>query len=226
MTRPTPPRPSYALLRRAAGAGLLLTLSACSILGDKPKERSTLYAPDPRVQADASWPQADWQLSLTPPTSARMIDSLRIAVRPSPNEMQVYKGAGWAKPPGEMLQDALLRALEDSGRIGAVARQGTGVAADYKLVLDLRRFESDYNGEALPSATIEVSAKLLHNSDQKIAAARTFVQSQRAATTAVPDVVTAFDGALAAITRDLGGWILSSGNEHERSEHPRGAARR
>ncbi|SFK44313.1 ABC-type transport auxiliary lipoprotein family protein [Lysobacter sp. cf310] len=224
MTSRPLPRP-YALLRRAAGLSLLLSLSACSILGDKPKERSTLYAPDPRVQADAAWPNADWQLSLTPPTSARMIDSLRIAVRPTPNEMQVYKGAGWAKPPGEMLQDALLRALEDSGRIDAVARQGSGVAADYKLVLDLRRFESDYNGQALPSATIEVSAKLLHNSDQKIAAARTFVQSQRASTTAVPDVVAAFDGALAAITRDLGGWILSSGNAHEQAEHPRSARR-
>lgn len=224
MTSRPLPRP-YALLRRAAGLSLLLSLSACSILGDKPKERSTLYAPDPRVQADAAWPNADWQLSLTPPTSARMIDSLRIAVRPSPNEMQVYKGAGWAKPPGEMLQDALLRALEDSGRIDAVARQGSGVAADYKLVLDLRRFESDYNGQALPSATIEVSAKLLHNSDQKIAAARTFVQSQRASTTAVPDVVAAFDGALAAITRDLGGWILTSGNAHEQAEHPRSARR-
>ncbi|KRD77410.1 ABC-type transport auxiliary lipoprotein family protein [Lysobacter sp. Root983] len=224
MTSRPLPRP-YALLRRAAGLSLLLSLSACSILGEKPKERSTLYAPDPRVQADAAWPNADWQLSLTPPTSARMIDSLRIAVRPSPNEMQVYKGAGWAKPPGEMLQDALLRALEDSGRIDAVARQGSGVAADYKLVLDLRRFESDYNGQALPSATIEVSAKLLHNSDQKIAAARTFVQSQRASTTAVPDVVAAFDGALAAITRDLGGWILTSGNAHEQAEHPRSARR-
>ncbi|KRA17731.1 ABC-type transport auxiliary lipoprotein family protein [Lysobacter sp. Root604] len=224
MTSRPLPRP-YALLRRAAGLSLLLSLSACSILGEKPKERSTLYAPDPRVQADAAWPNADWQLSLTPPTSARMIDSLRIAVRPSPNEMQVYKGAGWAKPPGEMLQDALLRALEDSGRIDAVARQGSGVAADYKLVLDLRRFESDYNGQALPSATIEVSAKLLHNSDQKIAAARTFVQSQRASTTAVPDVVAAFDGALAAITRDLGGWILTSGNAHEQAEHPRSTRR-
>lgn len=216
---------SNALPRGAACLVLLLSLSACSILSDKPKDRSTLYAPDPRVQADAAWPNADWQLSLTPPTSARMIDSLRIAVRPTPNEMQVYKGAGWAKPPGEMLQDALLRALEDSGRIDAVARQGTGVAADYKLVLDLRRFESDYNGQALPSATIEVSAKLLHTSDQKIAAARTFVQSQRASTTAVPDVVAAFDGALAAITRDLGGWILSSGNAHEQAEHPRSARR-
>lgn len=218
-TRPLAPR-------RLIGAALLLALAGCSVLGDKPKERSTHYAPDPRVQADPSWPQANWQLSLTPPTAARMIDSLRIAVRPAPNELQVYKGANWAKPPGEMLQDALLRALEDSSRIGAVARQGSGIAADYKLVLDLRRFESDYAGEALPQATIEVSAKLLHNSDQRVAAARTFVQRQRAISTAVPDVVTAFDGALSALIRDMGGWILNSGNEHERSEHPKPAARR
>ena len=133
------------MIRHLFIAALLATLlSACSILGAARNDgdRSTVYAPDPRVQADPAWPTVGWQLSITSPTAARMIDSFRIAVRPTPDELQVYAGATWSKTPGDMLQDVLLRTLEDSGRMAAVSRQGTGVATDYKLVLDMRRFEA------------------------------------------------------------------------------------
>lgn len=196
-----------------------LALSGCSsILGEKPKAPTVQYAPDPRVPADPSWPSASWQLSLSAPNAARMIDSLRIAVRPSGNEIQVYKGAAWAKLPSSMIEDSLLRTLEDSGKIAAVARQGSGIGADYKLVLDLRRFESDYGHDAaLPSATIEINAKLMHNADQKVVASRTFLQAQPAATTAVPDVVNAFGRALETITGEIAGWTLTSGDVHEKT---------
>ncbi|MCI4567646.1 ABC-type transport auxiliary lipoprotein family protein [Lysobacter sp. CFH 32150] len=200
--------------RFATCLGMLL-LAGCSILGPKPKDAATVYAPDPRVQAEASWPTVRWQLALGRPQGARNIDSQRIAVRPTPNELQVYKGAQWAKPPGEMLEDALLRALEDSGRIPAVGRQGSGIGADYRLLLDLRRFESDYAGNATPAATIEVSAKLLHVKSQQVVASRTFLQAQPAAGTAVPEVVNAFEQALATISRDLAGWTLTTGNSYE-----------
>jgi cholesterol transport system auxiliary component len=197
----------------------MLLLAGCSILGTKPKDAATIYAPDPRVQAPADWPAVRWQLAVNRSQAARSIDSLRIAVRPTPNELQVYKGAQWAKPPGDMLEDALLRALEDSGRIPAVGRQGSGIGADYRLLLDLRRFESDYTGNhagnATPAATIEVSAKLLHVKSQQVVASRTFLQAQPAAGTAVPEVVAAFEQALANISRDLAGWTLTTGNEYE-----------
>ena len=149
-----------------------------------------------------------------------MIDSLRIAVRPSPSELQVYKGANWAKRPSDMLQDTILRALEDSGKIPAVARQGSGIGADYKLVLDLRRFEADYpQPGGLPAATIEVNAKLLHAQDQRVVAARTFLHAEPASTAAVADVVTAFDRALSTLGGDMTGWILTTGQQHEASAH-------
>lgn len=222
MTGPTPrvarglPRPGHFVV-----AGLLAaTLTACGLLGGGKRDRITIYAPDPRVQADPSWPAVDWQLSMTSPEAARMIDSLRIAVRPTPAELQVYKGANWAKRPGDMLQDTLLRALEDSGKIPAVARQGSGIGADYKLVLDLRRFEADYpQPGGLPAATIEVNAKLLHAQDQRVVAGRTFLQAEPASTAAIPDVVAAFDRALGTLGRDMTGWILTTGQQHEAGGH-------
>ena len=206
--------------RVALALPLFFAIAGCSILGGgKQREPTTLYAPDPRVQVDPSWPSVDWQLSISRPEAARMTDSLRIAVRPSADELQVYKGASWAKTPSDMVEDAVLRALEDSGKIPGVARQGSGVAADYKLVMDLRRFESVYAGGATPNATIEINAKLLHAGEQDVVAARTFVQSVPANSTAVADVVDAFNRGLGQTAHDIAGWALVNGDVHQRSAH-------
>lgn len=211
-----PVAPRWRVLAAAWAAAL--ALSGCSILEEKPKNPTTQYAPDARVQADPSWPSVNWQLSLSAPNAARMIDSLRIAVRPSGNEIQVYKGAAWAKLPSGMIEDALLRTLEDSGKISAVARQGAGISADYKLVLDLRRFESDYGaGGSVPAAVIEINAKLMHNADQRVVASRTFLQSTPSASAEVPDVIQAFENSLQTLTGELAGWTLISGDAHEQT---------
>ncbi len=220
----TPPRPRL-ISPRLVGPGLvalaLLLLSGCALLGGGSRDDAVIYAPVPRVPVDPAWPSVQWQLSVTSPNAARMLDSTRIMVRPSANEVEVYKNASWAKRPSEMLLDTLLRALEDSGRIPAIARQGSGVSADYKLVLDLRRFESDYVQPGVaPLAVIEVNAKLLHASDQQVIAMHTFVQSESSASTAVPDVVTAFEKALGQISHSLAGWVLTSGHAHEQGAHP------
>lgn len=207
--------------RSALAAGLMLVLAGCSILSDKPKSTSTIFAPEPAVKTDASWPKVDWQLVIAPPAAARIVDSLRIAVRPTPGELQVYRGAQWARPPSDMLVDTVLRALEDSGRISGVARQGTGVSADYRLFFEVRRFESDYAGGAVPSATIEVSAKLLHVPQQKVAASRVFVQSTPAASTEVPDVARAFEQSLSKIGGEIAGWTLTSGEAYRRTLPPK-----
>jgi cholesterol transport system auxiliary component len=200
--------------RTVLGAALVASLAACSLLGGS-RDPVTIYAPDPRIPADPSWPEASWQLSINRPEAARIVDSPRIAVRPSPGELQVYKGAAWARTPSEQLQDVVLRTLEDSRKIAAVARQGSGIAADYKLEMDLRRFEADYAGNAVPAATIEVNAKLLRSIDQDVVASRTFLQAVPAAGTDTALVAQAFGQALAAIGHDIAGWTLASGNARE-----------
>ncbi|GAA3931470.1 ABC-type transport auxiliary lipoprotein family protein [Luteimonas lutimaris] len=214
-------RASLAPQARAAVLALVCGLLAgCSLLGGgNQRESSTIYAPDPRVAPDPAWPSADWQLTISPASAARMIDSLRIAVRPVPAEVQVYKGASWSKPPTQMLEDSILRTLEDSGKLRAVARQGRGIEGDYRLVMDLRRFEAEYAGAAVPSATIEVSAKLLHPVDRQAVASRTFLVAEPAVGTAVPEVVSAFDTALAEASRQIAGWVLASGAQHEQQPH-------
>ena len=203
---------------RIALATLLLPLAGCgSLLG--PKETPTVYAPAPALDADPAWPRVDWQLIVARPDASGILDSARVAVRPVPGELQVYKGALWASAPPDLLEAAVLRLLEDSGKLPAASRQGSGIDGDYRLVMDIRHFEADYAGGALPSAVIEVNAKLVHTMDSALAGNRSFRVVQPAAGTDPRHVADAFSQALAAISRDIAGWTLVSGRAHGGTRH-------
>lgn len=203
---------------RIALAALLATLAGCSsLLG--PKDTPTIFAPEIAATADPAWPSVTWPLGTVRPTSARILDGTRIAVSPVPGELQVYKSAMWARTPPEMLEETVLRMLEDSGKIPAVARQGSGIGADYRLVMDIRHFEADYAGGSTPSAVIEVNAKLLHVSDQSVAGSRTFRQVQPAGGIEVGRVAEAFGLAIGTVSREVAGWTLATGNQHQRQAH-------
>ena len=218
--RPFRPAPRSAP-RLLLALALAAAFSGCGLLGGGGGgERGTIHAPVVRVDADPSWPRVEWQLSVANASAPRMVDSPRINVRPSPAELQVYAGASWAQPATDMLETTVLRALEDSGHIDAVARSEVGIRPDYKLVMEVHRFESDYAGSAVPSATIEVTAKLLYNRDQRLVASRTFLAAHQASGTAVPEVVAAFEAALAEVGAGIAGWTLASGEADWKTLEP------
>ena len=205
-------------LRPLAFMASALFLAGCSVLGSTQRDPVTIYSPQVRVAPDPSWPAVTWQLAIYQPSAARIVDSPRIAVRPSPGELEVYKGVGWAQPATDLVESVVLRTLEDSGKIAGVAMSSSGMRADYRLLMELRRFESDYAGQALPSATIELSAKLLHASDQRVVASRTFLQVEPAGSEDVAQVAGAFDRALEKLGGELTGWVLNTGEADARSK--------
>jgi len=212
MSRPT-------LTRILLPAAMLALLGGCSLLGSNERSAVTIYSPVVRIQADPGWPKVDWQLVLVKPSAARVVDSPRINVRPSPSELEVYKGVSWAQPATDMLDDALVRGFEDSGRINGVARATTGIRADYKLALDVRRFEADYRGQATPTALIEVNAKLIHVIDQRVVADRTFRQENPVGSSDVAQVTAALEQGLQTLTTNVVGWTLVTGEQ----DHARAA---
>ena len=214
------PHALSAPLRALALLPLLAALAGCSILGSGSRDPVTIYSPQARATADPAWPQVEWQLAISKPSATRLIDSPRIAVRPIPGELQVYRGSSWAQPPTDMLEASVLRVLEDSGRIAGVGRLATGMLSDYRLAMDVRRFEADYRGGGEPAATIEVSATLFDIRDQRIVARRTFERVQPAPATDVATVANAFDQALASISAEIAGWTLAQGQGDARP-HPR-----
>lgn len=208
------------LLHACLPVAAAVLLAGCSILGGKQRDPVTIYSPQVNVTPDPAWPQVDWQLAIARPNASRLVDSPRIGVRPVPGELQVYRGAAWAQPPTDQVETAVLRALEDSGRIAAVGRLSTGLRSDYRLAMDIRRFEADYAGGASPAAAIEISAKLLDSRDQRIVASRTFTQIRPAADTATASVAAAFGQVLSAISGEIAGWTLVQG-QADAQAHPR-----
>ena len=206
----------FPCLRAPALAAAVLLLAGCSVLGSQQRDPVTIYAPLVQVAPDPNWPKVDWQLAVLKPTASRVVDSPRISVRPVPGELQVYRGVSWSQPSTDLIEEVLLNALEDSGKIRSVARPASGIRADYRLVLDLRRFDSDYAGAATPSAVIELNAKLLLSSDQRVVAARTFLVSKPASSTAIPQVVEAFEQSLQALGLEVAGWTLAEGEADAR----------
>ncbi len=202
----------------------LLMLAGCSVLAGGDRHAVTIYAPQVRIEADPSWPQVDWQLVIAKPSAARLVDSPRINVRPTPGELEVYRAATWSQPATDMLEDTLLRGFEDSGRIPAVARISTGIRSDYKLTTDLRRFESDYRGGQTPAATIEVNAKLIHSIDQRVVATRTFLVVEPAASGEIGSVAAAFETALDKASTELVGWTLVNGQQDAAGLPARGSS--
>jgi len=208
------------LFRPLLPVALIASLGACSLLGSSERSAVTIYSPVVSIQADPGWPTVDWQLVLVKPSAARVIDSPRINVRPTPAELEVYKGVSWAQPATDMLDDAMVRGFEDSGRIAGVARSTTGIRADYKLALDIRRFEADYRGQPTPTALIEVNAKLIHVIDQRVVADRTFRQEQPVSGTAVAEVARAMEQGLKGVTTEVVGWTLLSGQADHQASTP------
>lgn len=205
-------------LRIAALAFATAAIAGCGIL---PKQETlALYDPTPQRSATRDTTnvpalRVDWQLQIARPYADTMHDSARILVRPQPGELQVYKGAAWVQPAPDMVQDTLLRAFTDSGRLAGVARRGDGVSARYQLLLDLRRFESDYgnanDGGATPSARIELGARLVHNAENRVVASRVFDIATSADGTDVAQINRAFQRGLGDATTQLIDWTLAEG---------------
>ncbi|MGO4551505.1 ABC-type transport auxiliary lipoprotein family protein [Lysobacter sp. 2RAF19] len=201
-------------IRLVVATAVLASLAGCSTIVGK-KESIALYAPEATVQPDAAWPQVQWALQIPRPHASELLDSPRIVVRPADGELQVYHGAIWAEPAPDLVQDAVLRAFEDSGRIGSVARRGSGVTGDYELLLDIRNFQSDYAGGATPKAEVEIVAKLIANRTDTVIATRMLKQHVPAASTKIGDVSRAFEAALTATVQDLVGWTLVEGQKYD-----------
>lgn len=190
---------------------LLVVQAACVSLPTR--EPVQLFAPEtgPLTLADA--PGVHWQLVVARPLSDPALDSPRIAVRPRPGELQSYRGARWTAPAPDLLETALIRTFQDSGKIVAVGRAGDALRADYVLQLDLRAFESVLV-DGVPQAHIAVYATLLHAGSRQVVAGALFEHSAAARGGDIADVVAAFGASLGAVVPELAGWTLRSGETH------------
>lgn len=192
-------------------AASLVALAGCVRL--PAREPVQLFGPELGAPTLGEAPDVRWQLVVARPLSDPALDSPRIAVRPQPGELQSYRGARWTAPAPDVVETALLRAFQDSGRIVAVGRAGDALRADYLLQMDLRAFETVL-GNGAPQAHVAVYATLLHAGSRQVVAGALFEHRTAASGDDIAEVVAAFGASLGAVVPDLVSWTLRSGEGH------------
>ncbi len=196
--------------RRVVAAALALAPGGCSGLlptGDAPPKLYTLTAATELGRGAA----VPWQLLVDVPVSVAALDTERIALSRSPTTVDYFADAALTDRAPLMIQSLIVQSFENSGRISAIARESLALKADYVLRAELRRFEAEYGGEAVPSAQVRLAAKLVKMPERAISAQKSFAATARASQNQVPAIVEAFDGAFHQVVRQLVDWALGGG---------------
>jgi len=190
---------------------MALPLAGCISLIKEP-DPIAVYALRPQLPDNATLPTVNWSLTVIRPNAVAFLDSNRIAVRPEPNVLQVYKGANWSESLPDLVQANLVQALENSGRIKSVSRQNSGVPAEVAMLIDIRQFESVYAADAkIPDAVIQMHVKVLEYPSNRVIAAQTFSVTVPSASKNIPDVVQAFESGLNTVNADIIAFTLANG---------------
>lgn len=205
--------PRYLVRQTVASIVLLLPLVGCGALLPK-SEPQQIITPQVHVDPDPAWPHVGWQLTVAQPTARDFVDSRRMAVIPSPGHIEVYKGVSWDDTVPNIVQDTVVHAFEDSGKILAVGHQTAGLHTDYLLLLEIRDDQAVYRTPSgPPEVTLVVNAKLVDYATSRAVASHTFSETVPASGTSVPAVAQAFDSALGTFVHEVVGWTLVSGQQ-------------
>jgi|GEM_PF-4424314 len=185
---------------RTAGLSLLvLLLSACALGGGDRQYR--LIAPELVVDIEAS-ERAGTVLAVARPQADRTRDSSRILVRRGRGLMP-WSGAVWVDRAPDLVQGLLVETLD--GRLATVARLGS-VAAEYRLDLELRRFELVEEAGEL-RAELVFAARLLDASGTLLATTLISEQDHPADGGTLDAAVAAMEDSLSAGFARLAAWL-------------------
>jgi cholesterol transport system auxiliary component len=146
------------------------------------------------------------------PSAASGLDTDRIAVRETPLRLGYYAGARWAEPAPRMVRDVIISAFENAGRLKGVGQSSVNLNSKYRLSTRLIEFEAVYptGGAKLPETSVKLDARPTQELGQAVVASQTFAASRKAASADLPDVVDAYNQALAAVLSDLIPWTLKT----------------
>lgn len=208
--------------RRRVLAGLGTTslaamlLSGCAVQLPGTGEPPRIFVLSPKSTFNENLPKVDWQLLIDTPIAAAGINSSRIALRQRQIELQYFANAAWTDAAPKMIQTLMVESFENSGKIVSVGRQAVGLRANYILATDLREFQAEYledGPNAPPEVRVRFNAKLVKMPERRIIASETYDYLIPAQSTALIDIVMAFDEALGKVLKRLVEWALVEGEK-------------
>jgi ABC-type uncharacterized transport system auxiliary subunit len=169
-----------------AATSLAILLAACG--SPRPVKYYQLSYP-----TSAQTQQAPLNVSLLVRTfdSSVLYKDNRIVYSTTPQELGLYDAQRWVMPPVEMLQDALIRGLRDSGLFRSVMSVRGEGGGEYSLTGHLYEF-GEYDGTEI-MARLNYVVRLRERKSGLIVWTHTYNHDEPAGAKTVPAVVTAMD---------------------------------
>jgi cholesterol transport system auxiliary component len=183
-------------------AGLLcLALAGCALASTRPPTTYDLVAPRSFAAAHKA---ASWQLVVYEPTAIHALETDRLMVRPSADQVSYYKGVAWSDRLPRLVQARIIETFQNSGAVRTVSATN----GQYALVTVLRAFQIDVSsGKAI--AEIEIFAKLVNVNSGKALATKSFSARVPAATDAPTDAIAALNQGFTEVLQDTTTWVAS-----------------
>jgi cholesterol transport system auxiliary component len=190
--------------------GAALALAGCSDLIGPSSAPVQLYALKPSGGVPTTGPKVPWHLSVGLPTATDYLDRSRIALIKSDTSVDYFADSQWTDHLPVLVQEALVEAFENSGRIDGVAAESDGFKADYVLQTDLRDFEARYDQpDGIPTAIVRIEAKIAPTIGRTIVSSLQASHQAQATQNSVAAAVQAMDAALGQALSDIVNWALS-----------------
>ena len=192
------------LSRRLLVLGSAAALAGCaSVLGGAPPPQLYTLSAVPAADFPPSLPKSKGQLLVEVPAASGGLDTERVALMHTPTTLDYFAGAAWTDRAPVMVQSLLVESFENTGKIGAIGREGLALRADYVLKPELREFTAVYSGaNDPPTVRVRLGLKLLRMSDRQLVDQRSVEAEERAQQNSITSVVDAFNAALHRAMRD------------------------
>ncbi|MGE0409297.1 MAG: ABC-type transport auxiliary lipoprotein family protein [Amphiplicatus sp.] len=153
----------------------------------------------------------EWSLVIEDPLASRVYDTTKIALVRAPGRVEFYANGEWADRAPRLVQAAIIRSFENSGRILTVGDRIALPGGTFALQTDIRAMHADYSGNG-PVAMFSIYARIATGRG-RVLAARLFEERVPAAKDTVPEVAAAFDQAVTSAIGEIVGWSMDEAGE-------------
>lgn len=189
------------------GAALLFSGCFAGVLdpGPPPARLALIPALPPPLPGQA----IDKQLSVALPVCGGELDNDRIATVFADREVRYLADTRWTSSVPVLLRTTMIEALEAVGGLRGVGDELAGLAADARLLTDLRKFALYYETEGgAPVAVFEAGFRLLNLRNGKVMASLTVSEKAGAAGEERTALASAMEAALQRGLARLAPWVV------------------
>ncbi|MCG8530205.1 MAG: ABC-type transport auxiliary lipoprotein family protein [Desulfovibrionales bacterium] len=162
-------------------------------------------------------------ISIDRPQANAFLNSTGIAVIKGDQKVLYYADGQWATVLPEMMQSAVIRALNGTQQVRAFNNEQPGITADYNLIWSIEDFYASYGEDkAPPQIMVTLNCWLVDNITGTTVATSVFADQQEADELALDPIIVSFNAAVEALLQDMSNWavqqITAAESKHDRSK--------